>query len=332
MSPPILQFDHVHKTYRVIEVRRGFLSAMKSLVVPKYRHIKAVRDVSLRIEEGELVGLIGENGAGKSTIVKMATGILYPTSGKILFDGLDVMKNRRRCAAKFGVTFGQRRALWWQLSAREGLEALGWIYHLKPKEIKSRINRLIDIFELEEFIDRPVRQLSLGQRIRCVVTSCFIHRPQIVFLDEPTIGMDALAKIKMREYLRKINQRDGVAIFLTSHDLFDVERVCERILILDKGRLILDDTFDSLRRRFCSHRVLSLNLGAPFDNDNIRDVEGIELMPVPDPWKLKIRFDPVEVPVMGLLDELQKKLDIIDFTVEDLPIDEFVAEIYRAQS
>ncbi len=241
-------------------------------------------------------------------------------------------KHRTKCALHFGVTFGQRHSLWWQLTAREGLEALGRIYRLKSSEIKSRIKQLIDLFELEAFVGHPIRQLSLGQRIRCEVAGCFIHRPKIVFLDEPTIGMDAGAKIKMREYLKRLNREDGVAVLLTSHDLFDVERVCERIMILDKGRLIFHDTFESMRKRFCSQRVLRLNMASPLNNGRLNGVEEIEVMPSEDQWKLKIRFDPIARPVIGLMEELHKRLDIVDFTVEDLPIDEFVAGIYKAQS
>lgn len=327
----MLEFQSAYKTYRVARSRPGFAGTIRGLFSPVYGHIKAVQDLSFSIMEGELVGLIGENGAGKSTTVKMATGILRPDKGNVLFNGREVARHRKQCALHYGVTFGQRRSLWWQLPAIEGMEALGRVYRLKSSEIKARIKQLIDLFELHGFADRQVRQLSLGQRIRCEVASCFIHRPKIVFLDEPTIGMDAVAKVKMREYLKVINKEDGVALLLTSHDLFDVERVCERILVLDKGSLILNDSFESMRRMFCSHRVLKLNLGTSFTDGRLDGVEGIELLPVNDRWKLNIRFDPVKKPVIGLMEEVQKRLDVVDFTVEDLPIDEFVAEIYKSR-
>jgi ABC-2 type transport system ATP-binding protein len=328
----MLKFNNVSKTYRIAAGGPGFGAAVKRLFFPAYTYIKAVQNLSFTINRGELVGLIGENGAGKSTIVKIATGILRPDKGQACLADLDVSKYRKKCALQYGVTFGQRRSLWWQLSAREGFLALAKVYNIHSSEIKNRTDQLIDLFELGDFVDRPVRQLSLGQRIRCEVAGCFIHRPQIVFLDEPTIGMDALAKIKMREYLKKINHEDGVSILLTSHDLFDVERVCNRILVLDKGVLILDDTFDSLRRKYCTERMLTLNLAASATDVMLKDIEGIEPIPGGDKWKLNIRFNPVERPVLKLMEDLQKRLDIVDFTVEDLPVDEFVAKIYKNQS
>lgn len=327
----MIEFNNVYKTYRIAQSRSGFGGSVKSLFFPKYRYIRAIDDLTFNIKEGELVGLIGENGAGKSTLVKMATGILRPDRGCVLFNGLEVNSHRKKCAFKFGVVFGQRRSLWWQLSAKEGFEALGRIYKINSKEVNSRIAQLINLFELKEFVNRPIRQLSLGQRVRCEVTSCFIHRPKMVFLDEPTIGMDSLAKIKMREYLKRINQEECVAVLLTSHDLFDVERVCKRIMILDKGNLILDGSLDSIRKKYGSKRQLNLNLASPLDNVYLKDINGIESVTADDKWKLKIHFDPLKKTALELISELQKSLDIADFTIEDLPIDEFVAEIYKGQ-
>lgn len=328
----MIEFQEVSKTYRVVESRPGLAATVAGLFAPRYTYVKAIQDLSLNIGPGELVGLIGENGAGKSTLVKLATGILRPDSGCVLVDGLKVHEHRRQCALQFGVAFGQRRSLWWQLSAREGLAALARIYKVKPSDAKQRIRRLIELFELEQFVDRPIRQLSLGQRIRCEVAGCFTHRPKIVFLDEPTIGMDVIAKIRMREYLRLINGQDGVAVLLTSHDLFDVERICERAIILDKGRVLLDTSFDSMRREFCGRRVLDLTLGSAFSDSQLESLKGVELMHNEDRWKLRLSFDPVQRPVMELMAELQERLDIVDFVVEDLPIDEFVAQIYRTKS
>lgn len=328
----MIEFQEVSKTYRIIKSRPGLTATVGGLFAPKYTYIKAIQDLSLSIRRGELVGLIGENGAGKSTLVKLATGILRPDHGCVLIDGLKVHEHRRTCALQFGVAFGQRRSLWWQLSAREGLAALARIYKVRPCEVMPRIQQLIHLFELEQFVDSPVRQLSLGQRIRCEVASCFIHRPKIVFLDEPTIGMDVMAKIRMRDYLKRINREDEVAVLLTSHDLFDVERVCQRAIILDKGRLLLDTSFESMRREYCVQRVLHLTLGTPFSDGQLEGLRGIEIMPDEDRWRLNLSFDPVARPVMGLMAELQDKLDIVDFVVEDLPIDEFVAQIYRTRA
>jgi ABC-2 type transport system ATP-binding protein len=326
----MIEFRNCYKTYRTIRNKSGIIGALKGLFFPEYRYVKAINNLTFSINKGELVGLIGENGAGKSTTVKLATGILRPDRGHVFLNNLEISKNRQKCAYHFGVTFGQRRSLWWQLSARDGMEALGRIYNVKPNEIKNRVKQLVGVFELEEFIDKPVRHLSLGQRVRCEVTSCFIHRPRIVFLDEPTIGMDALAKIKMREYLKRINRDDGVAVLLTSHDLFDVERVCNRIIILDKGNLVLDGSLESIRKKFGSLRILNISLASPANNKIINNMKDVELLPVDDNWKLKIRFNPSRKTTLKLIEELQKHINIADYTIEDLPIDEFVAEIYKS--
>jgi len=328
----MLEFQSVCKTYRASRSHRGFAAVFRGLFVPAYDTVRAMQDVTFKIDAGELVGLIGENGAGKSTLVKLATGILRPDEGRVFCGGLEVWRNRKKCALRYGAVFGQRRSLWWQLTAKESLEALGRIYRLGLVDIKRRIEQLIAIFQLEEFVNRQVRQLSLGQRIRCEVAGCFIHSPQIVFLDEPTIGIDAVAKLQMRQYLRRINQEDGVAVLFTSHDLFDVERLCKRIMILDRGSLILNATFEQMRKKFGSLRVLKLTLASPLDDRGLAVVDGINLRPGKDPWRPKIRFDPNVTPAINLMAELQKRLDIVDFTVEDMPIDEFVAGIYQARN
>ena len=327
----VIEFDGVFKSYRVIQGNYGFVSTIKNLFAPTYTIIRAIQDLSFRISEGELVGLIGKNGAGKSTLVKLATGILRSDGGRVLFDGIEVGKNRARCARHYGVAFGQRRALWWQLTAREGMEALGRIYRVDRSRIRGRIDQLVDIFELNEFVDRPVRQLSLGQRVRSEVASCFIHAPKIVFLDEPTIGMDAIAKVKMREYIKRINREQKVAVLLTSHDLFDVERVCERVMILDEGRLILEGTLDSIRKEFCSERIIELTLSSPIDAVQVGGIPGVEILPAADRHKLKLKFDPRSTSVFDIMDTAGRLVDIIDFTVQDIPIDEFVARIYRGE-
>jgi ABC-2 type transport system ATP-binding protein len=189
----------------------------------------------------------------------------------------------------------------------------------------------VDIFELGEFVDRPIRQLSLGQKVRCEVASCFLHGPEIVLLDEPTIGMDAIAKVQMRDYIRRINRECNVAVLLTSHDLFDVERVCERVMILDEGRLILQGTLESLRTAYCSERIVELTTAAPVETVRALDVPGAEMMPTGNQHKVKLRFDPRATSVFEIIETFGRAVEIVDFTVEEIPIDEFVARIYRRE-
>ena len=235
------------KTYFVQVRKGGFLGGLRTLVSQEQGEIHAVRDISFDIPRGEFVGYIGPNGAGKSTTVKMLTGILHPTSGTVLVNGLSPQRDRQRIALDIGVVFGQRTQLWWDLPTIDSFDILSVMYDVGKADYKAFLAEFDDLLGIGEFLDTPVRRLSLGQRMRAELAAALIHRPRVLFLDEPTIGLDVVAKGRMREFLTKLNTERGVTILLTTHDLRDIEELCDRVMMINHGSLVYDGTLASLR-------------------------------------------------------------------------------------
>ncbi len=243
----IIEVKNLSKTFKIKEKEKGIKGSIKSIVKPRYKTIKAVNDISFTVEKGEMLAFIGPNGAGKSTTIKMLTGILYPTSGEIMVNGINPAKQRKKLAYKIGTVFGQKEQLWTHLTPYDNFKFFGAIYDIQNNEIEDRIEELSKTFELESFINTPVRNLSLGQRIRCEMVAALIHKPEILFLDEPTIGLDPVVKKNIRKLIRKMNKELGTTIFLTSHDVGDIEKLCKRVIIVNKGKIIMDDTIKNLK-------------------------------------------------------------------------------------
>lgn len=252
----IIEVKNLNKEFKIKEKESGIKGSIKSIVKPKYKKIKAVKNVNFEVERGEILAFIGPNGAGKSTTIKMLTGILYPTRGEIVVDGLNPSKERKKLAYKIGTVFGQKEQLWTHLTPYDNFKFFGAIYDMKNDEIEERIEELKTTFELEKFINTPVRNLSLGQRIRCEMVAALIHKPEILFLDEPTIGLDPVVKENIRKLIKKMNKELGTTIFLTSHDVGDIEKLCKRVIIVNKGKIILDDTMNNLKRNY-SNKALA---------------------------------------------------------------------------
>ena len=242
-----ISVSRLNKSYFVPVRKTGFMGGLRTLLSMEKREVRAVKDVSFQIAPGEFVGYIGPNGAGKSTTVKMLVGILHPTSGVILVNGKAPYRQRERLAREIGVVFGQRTQLWWDLPTRDSFDILAAMYDLRPSEYKAFLQEFDDLLELGRFLDTPVRRLSLGQRMRAELAASLIHRPKVLFLDEPTIGLDLIAKGRIREFLTRVNRERGVTILLTSHDLRDIEELCDRVLVLSSGSLIYDGALRSLR-------------------------------------------------------------------------------------
>ena len=234
------------KTFKVKEKEKGFIGSMKSIVKPHYKEVDAVKDISFSVDEGEMIAFIGPNGAGKSTTIKMLTGILYPDKGSIEVLGIDPTKARKKLAYEIGTVFGQKEQLWMHLTAYDNFKFFGAIYDISEKETEERINELSKLFDLDEFINTPVRNLSLGQRIRCEIVASLIHKPKILFLDEPTIGLDPVVKENIRNLIKKMNKECNTTIFLTSHDISDIEKLCERVIIIKNGSIVMDDSMNNL--------------------------------------------------------------------------------------
>src|SRR5579864_8208926 len=252
----MIEADGLSKSFRIARRRPGLLGGLRSVVDPQVRTVEAVRDLSLRIQRGEMIGLIGPNGAGKSTTIKMLTGILVPSGGRVRVAGLNPVQQRRELAARIGVVFGQRSQLWWDLPLIDSLRLLRHLYRVPEVRHSANLARLRTMLGLDEFIDTPVRQLSLGQRMRGDLAAALLHDPELLYLDEPTIGLDVVAKARIREFLLSINAEKGVTVLLTTHDMDDVEMLCPRMVIIDHGRKLYDGSVADIRERFGGERTL----------------------------------------------------------------------------
>src|SRR6266550_8141483 len=252
----MIEGESLSKTFRVARKRPGLLGGLRSVVDPDVRVVTAVHELSMYIERGEMIGLVGPNGAGKSTTIKMLTGILVPSSGTMRVAGLNPVQQRRELASRIGVVFGQRSQLWWDLPLIDSLRLLRHLYRVPEERHTANLDRLRSMLDLDEFIDTPVRQLSLGQRMRGDLAAALLHDPELLYLDEPTIGLDVVAKARIREFLLSINAEKGVTVLLTTHDMDDVEMLCPRMVIIDHGRKLYDGTVAAIRERFGGERAL----------------------------------------------------------------------------
>lgn len=250
-----IKVENLSKTFRVKRKEKGMRGSIKAIMHPQTEEIRAVNDVSFSVAEGEMLAFIGPNGAGKSTTIKMLTGILYPDGGRVEVLGIDPTKKRRLLAYQIGTVFGQKEQLWTHLTPYDNFRFFGAIYDLSEQETEARIEELSERFALKEFIDTPVRNLSLGQRIRCEMVAALIHKPKVLFLDEPTIGLDPVVKENVRELIRQMNREERTTIFLTSHDVGDIEKLCRRIIIVNDGQIVLDDSVEHLKSHYSEHSL-----------------------------------------------------------------------------
>lgn len=246
----MLKVNNLQKEFRIHQARSGLAGAFRDLFSREYKTVKAVDQLSFEVTEGEMFALIGENGAGKSTTIKMLTGILMPSSGEIVINGYVPFKQREEYVRSIGVVFGQRSQLWWDLSPLESFRLLRSVYQVEEEAGKEWLERLIDELEIGPFASQPVRKLSLGQRMRCEVAAALIHKPRLLFLDEPTVGLDVLVKQKIREFLRNLNETEKMTILLTTHDVSDIEALCKRVLVMDQGKLIFDGQLSNLKEKW----------------------------------------------------------------------------------
>ncbi|MCI9664158.1 MAG: ATP-binding cassette domain-containing protein [Lachnospiraceae bacterium] len=248
----MITLEHVRKTYKVSKRDAGFSSAFKALFHKEYEYIHALNDVSFTILDGEMVGYIGPNGAGKSSTIKILSGILTPEEGICLVDGLIPWKNRIEYVRNIGVVFGQRSQLWWDVPVLDSFELLREIYRIPESTYRRNLEQLTNMLDLSQLLKTPVRQLSLGQRMRCEIAASLLHDPRILFLDEPTIGLDAVSKLAVRDFIRKLNQDKNTTVILTTHDMQDIEALTDRIILIGKGKILLDGTIDDIRKDYDS--------------------------------------------------------------------------------
>jgi ABC-2 type transport system ATP-binding protein len=288
------------------------------------REIVAVDNITLSVNAGEAIAFIGPNGAGKSTTIKMLTGILHPTSGRASLLGLNPWKNRRELAYQIGVVFGQRSQLWYHLPPRDTLELLGKIYNLDPKEYIKRRDMLVERFDITPFWHIPVRKLSLGQRMRAEVAASLLHTPQVLFLDEPTIGLDVIARQKLRDLIREWNSNEGLTVFLTSHDAGDIEGVAQRVVVINHGRVVLDDTVSAMRRQYLGCKILSVRF---HDSPGEIDLPGVDLINKNE-YAMKLEVNTRITPIETVMNKVLQAGSVADIAIEDPPLEEVNAHIY----
>ena len=321
---PQILVDDLSKRFRVAVRDPGLLGAMRGLVRRRMRDVLALDRVSFSLKRGELLGLIGPNGAGKSTTIKLLSGILRPTSGRCEVDGIVPWEERVRHVARIGVVFGQRTQLSWDLPIIESFELLRDIYRVPQERYTRSLGQLVDMMKIETLLEIPLRQLSLGQRMRCEIASALLHAPSILFLDEPTIGLDAVSKLAVREFVKTLNREEGVTVILTTHDMHDIEALAKRVIIIGNGRVLRDSSFDSMRDEVLGERRLIVEFA-----EEIGDVE-LEgaVLKEREGRTLEFSFDPARTPAHGLIAAIAARHEVEDIRIEDAKIEEVIARFY----
>ena len=254
----MIEVKHVSKTFKILKRKEGLKETLKTFFKREYKYVHAVDDITFTIKKGEIVGYIGPNGAGKSTTIKMLTGILNPDSGTIKVNGIDPFKERRKYVKNIGVVFGQKSQLWWDIPVIESFNLLRDIYKVNDEKYQKTLNELVSLLKLEDIINTPVRQLSLGQRMKCELAASLIHEPSILFLDEPTIGLDAISKLALRKFIKEINKKKHVTIILTTHDMSDIDALSNRVIVIGKGKKLYDGSLSKLKKDFSKTKKLEI--------------------------------------------------------------------------
>lgn len=326
----IIEIKNITKEFKVLNRREGLKGSLKDLFSRDYKIVRAVDNISMNIEQGEIVGYLGPNGAGKSTTIKMMTGILEPTSGEILVGGNVPYQNRTKNAQEIGVVFGQRSQLWWALPLIESFKILKDIYGVSEEDYNNMLALYQSLVDIESLLHKPVRQMSLGQRTLSDILAAFLHNPKIVFLDEPTIGLDVSMKAKIRTLIHALNKEKNTTVILTTHDMGDVDALCRRIVIIDKGKMLYDNDILHLRGFFGSYRTLKIRI----DGDLKQQAELIQnalpdfSVSVDDEW-ISILIDEEKAKVMEILSQLQKSHQIRDMQLEEISTEEVIKKIYE---
>ena len=320
----MIQLKNVNKTFRVAKREAGLKAAAKALFRKEYTEIKALQDVSFTIRDGEMVGYIGPNGAGKSSTIKIMSGILTPDSGECIINGRIPWKNRVEHVREIGVVFGQRSQLWWDVPVIDSFELLRDIYRIPPDDYRKNRDTLTQMLNIGDLLKTPVRQLSLGQRMRCEIAASLLHNPKILFLDEPTIGLDAVSKIAVRNFIRQINREYHTTVILTTHDMQDIEALTERILLIGKGKILLDGSLAELKNRNSTHKTLTVDysggtLSACENMTVAKDLDG----------HAQILFDASVLSVSQAISRVSAQVNVKDISVAGESIDEMVVSLYQ---
>jgi len=326
---PIIEVRELTKEFRTFRRREGVLGALQNLFVREYVTVHAVDRVSFTIEPGEMVGYIGANGAGKSTTIKMLTGILVPTGGVVVSYGYVPYRERRRYTKHLGVVFGQRTQLWWDIAVIESFKLLKEIYGVPEADYRRRLDKFAEILNVKEYLHTPVRKLSLGERMRCDLAASLLHNPPLLFLDEPTIGLDVVAKDHIREFLKEVNRTEGTTVLLTTHDLSDIEELCKRIIIIDKGRVLFDGQLAEMKGRLARYNQVKFFLKDRGQVARLGQIatDGISCERV-DELTYLLRFDRHQHSSAEVIREIVNQLEVRDIFIEEEPIEDIVKRIY----
>ena len=328
-SKAMIEVSNLCKTFKIQKRATGFTGAVTNLFHPDYEYKRAVNDVSFTIKEGEMVGFIGPNGAGKSTTVKMLSGILYPDNGSITVAGYIPHKQRKEYVANIGVVFGQKSQIAWDLSPLDSYEVIKHIYRIPDKRYKENLERYTELLDMGDFITQPVRQLSLGQRMRADIAAALLHSPKIVFFDEPTIGIDVVGKHKIRKFIKTLNRTDHITMIFTTHDMQDIEQTCERLIIIDDGKKLYDGSLDEVKNGYVSTRIIevefeSLPITVNIPNITISDVDN-------NPLKRLITFSSETMTTGEVMGALMSTHNIKDISIKEPEIDAIIRDIYQGK-
>ena len=321
----MIEVEALSKHFRVRRRHEGRLALLRDFFARDARVVKAVDEVSFRVAKGEVVGYLGPNGAGKSTTIKMLTGLLVPSSGQLTVNGHTPWRSRRRYVARIGAVFGQRTTLWWDLPVIESLELLRYIYKVPEARFKANLAEFERVLELREFLDTPVRALSLGQRMRADLCAALLHDPDLLFLDEPTIGLDVVAKERIRRFVKHVNEARETTVLLTTHDLADVQKLCRRVMIIDQGKLLFDGALDALQARFGGRWGLTVDFAEVYSD--VR-VDGAELLEH-EGLRARYAFDRQTLSTSDLISRLSKRYAVRDIAVQEPEVEETIRNIYE---
>ncbi|MBR4068934.1 MAG: ABC transporter ATP-binding protein [Clostridia bacterium] len=320
----MIELKGISKTFRVAKREAGLGNALRSFFKREYEEVKALQDISFRIDEGEMVGYIGPNGAGKSSTIKIMSGVMSPDSGECIINGRVPWKERTAHVQQIGVVFGQRSQLWWDVPVADSFQLIRDIYRVPEEEYRKTEKQLIDMLDIGEVVKTPARQLSLGQRMRCEIAASLLHRPKILFLDEPTIGLDAVSKIAVRDFIKELNRTRGTTVILTTHDMQDIEALTQRILLIGKGKILLDGTLEELKARRSHYRTVTVDHSGAC----LPHLEGAEILQDLG-GHAQLRLDTDILPVARAIAMISAATEIKDFSVEGESIDDLVVSLYK---
>lgn len=326
--------EHLRKEFKKVVKAPGLKGSFKALFKPKKEIVVAADDVNFHVPKGEMLGFIGPNGAGKSTVIKMLTGILTPTSGQCIINGKNPQSDRKKYVREIGVVFGQRTQLWWDLPLRETYSVLKEIYEVEDDKFKKRMGFLNEVLELESFLGSPVRTLSLGQRMRADIAASMLHSPKVLFLDEPTIGLDVVVKDNIRKAIMKINKEEQTTVILTTHDISDIELLCDRIVMIDKGKNVYEGSLRQLKEKYGHIRELNFETAPGFSLTEKEFRSGIKLSEdklsvEKDKNIFKVRFDSSEMPVSEMLDYTLSHAKVKDISFKEADVEEIIRRLYK---